>query len=170
MPFLILTAILIAAFLASLRAFERASIQTLKSLFSWIAALAGISLALLLALTGRPIPGVLALLLLSPIIWERIRNAHTGFSEASFAAAPRPQRRPPPPQPRQPPPGQPPPRQRMPSDEAYEILGLPLNASTEEIRAAHRRLMRTAHPDRGGSDRLASRINAARDTLLAGRR
>ena len=35
-----------------LRAFERASVTTVKSLFAWIAALAGISLALLLVLTG----------------------------------------------------------------------------------------------------------------------
>jgi curved DNA-binding protein CbpA len=50
--------------------------------------------------------------------------------------------------------------------EAYEILGLKQGASTEEIQAAHRRLMRLAHPDTGGSDWLASRINQARDILL----
>ena len=36
----------------------------------------------------------------------------------------------------------------------------------DEIHAAHRRLMRMAHPDTGGSDWLASRINQARDVLL----
>lgn len=50
--------------------------------------------------------------------------------------------------------------------EALAVLGLREGASAEEIRAAHARLMRMAHPDAGGSDWLAARLNAARDALL----
>ena len=50
--------------------------------------------------------------------------------------------------------------------EALEVLGLTEGATAEEIRSAHRRLMRRAHPDQGGSDWLASRLNEARDILL----
>jgi hypothetical protein len=51
-------------------------------------------------------------------------------------------------------------------EEALDILGLKEGADEDAIRAAHRRLMKTAHPDHGGSAWLAARINAARDFLL----
>ena len=55
---------------------------------------------------------------------------------------------------------------RMTLERAREILGVGPEATAEEIRAAHRRLMKTAHPDVGGSAWLAKQLNLARDVLL----
>jgi len=49
---------------------------------------------------------------------------------------------------------------------ALEVLGLRPGAGRAEIEAAYRRVMAKVHPDKGGSDRLASLVNAARDYLL----
>tara|TARA_R110002167_G_scaffold21029_9_gene76575 strand:+ start:72 stop:491 length:420 start_codon:yes stop_codon:yes gene_type:complete len=49
--------------------------------------------------------------------------------------------------------------------EARSVLGVGADATSEEVQAAWRRLMVRAHPDQGGSEGLASRLNAARDRL-----
>lgn len=54
----------------------------------------------------------------------------------------------------------------MTTNEAYNILGLDNNASREDIIEAHRRLIQKLHPDRGGNDYLATKINQAKDFLL----
>lgn len=50
--------------------------------------------------------------------------------------------------------------------EAAELLGVSVDATRQEILAAHRKLITRNHPDTGGSAGLAARINSARDVLL----
>ena len=56
----------------------------------------------------------------------------------------------------------------MTREDALAVLGLGRDADADAVRAAYTRLMRAAHPDAGGSDWLAARLNAARDALLRG--
>lgn len=56
---------------------------------------------------------------------------------------------------------------RMGLSEACSILGVSEDATPAEIQAAYTRLMRLAHPDKGGTSGLAAQLNAARDRLLS---
>ena len=149
---LIIGAAILFALLGGMRAFERASVTNIKSLLAWVAALGGLSLALLLILTGRGGFAVSALLLFGPLLWQKWRE---GAFDGKIKGAPLPPQRA---------------SDGMTRDQAFEVLGVPPNATEQEIRDAHRRLMRAAHPDSGGSVWLAARINQARDVLLGSRR
>jgi len=156
MLWLVLGALTLFLFLGGLRAFERASVATIKSLFAWIAALGGIALALLLILSGRGGFALGALAMFGPLIWRQWQAYRMGIGPGQQSGGTT----------------QPPPRRQsgMTVEEAYQVLGLRPGATEAEIREAHHRLMRTAHPDSGGSDWLATRINQARDVLLRPKR
>ena len=57
----------------------------------------------------------------------------------------------------------------MSPDEACEVLGVPADASREDIVAAHRALMGRLHPDKGGSHYLSAKVNEAKRILMAQR-
>ena len=61
------------------------------------------------------------------------------------------------------------PQAEMSEAEARSILGVGQDADEAAVHAAWRRLMARAHPDQGGTEGLAARLNAARDRLGPGR-
>jgi hypothetical protein len=144
MVFFALGVLSLVAIMAALGAFSRARVTSIKQMLWWMLALGGLLLATLLLFTRGP-AGLTALVLLGPLLWSWIRPVTL-------------------------PPGTAPPGRNpggpMTRDEAWQVLGLNPGASVADIRAAHRRLMRGAHPDQGGSDWLAARINQARDILI----
>ena len=50
--------------------------------------------------------------------------------------------------------------------EAAEILGVEENATKEQIILAHKKAMQKHHPDKGGSEVMATKINRAKEKLL----
>jgi hypothetical protein len=156
MPFLLLGVLALVALMFALGLFSGAQVKTIKQFGIWVVAIGGLLLAVLLLFTGRGAAALGDLLMLGMLIWPWIRQQRLrggpglggNFGTGGGGAAR---------------PG----RTGMTREEAFAVLGLKPGADEEEIRAAHKRLMRMAHPDKGGSDWLASRLNQARDTLLA---
>lgn len=52
------------------------------------------------------------------------------------------------------------------AEAARALLGVGVQANRADIRAAHRKLIAQAHPDKGDASDRAARLNAARDLLL----
>ena len=144
----------LAAMMFAARAFSRASVTSIKSLLAWIAALAGLSLGALLLLTGRGAAAMSGIVLFGPLVfsWWKQFAAPPSSPGGTGQSAPPPRRVGP-----------------MRRAEALEVLGLADPVSDSDVRAAWVRLMRVAHPDGGGSDWLAARVNQAKDVLLGKR-
>ncbi len=161
MVFLLLGGVSLVALMLALGLFSGAQVSTIKTFGVWVVALGGILLAAMLFLTGRGAAGMGDLLMLGRLIWPWLKQnkpGRPGPSGGGRRAGADSGNRAPPPRPG---------RSGMTRDEAYAVLGLKPGADEDTIRDAHKRLMRMAHPDNGGSDWLASRLNQARDTLLA---
>ena len=61
--------------------------------------------------------------------------------------------------------GKPKPKKEVDTTKYYKILGVDKNASKDEIKKAYRNLVRTKHPDKGGSEEEFQNIQLAYDTL-----
>jgi DnaJ domain len=55
---------------------------------------------------------------------------------------------------------------RMGLEEAYQVLGLSPGATRDQVQAAHRSLMKGFHPDQGGSNYIAAKVNEAKEVLM----
>lgn len=131
-----------AALLWAGGAFPRMAPATLKAWAAAAAVLAALGLAALLVLTGRGAVAAPLPLFAVPLAWK--------WWQAPSRPGPGPSR----------------PGSRMARSEAYAVLGLPDGAPDSAIQAAWIKLMRAVHPDGGGTDWLAARVNQARDVLL----
>ena len=108
---------------------------------SFAAILAAVGMAIRLGI-GRLIPVVNLITILAPLLAPLLAK----WSSTPSASAP--------------------PAAFMDEKEARNVLGVSAHATDEEIREAYKRLMQKNHPDSGGNDYLASKINQARDVLL----
>lgn len=145
MILLLLGAASLVLLMYALGMFSRAEVTTIKQFGIWTLAIGGLLGTVMLILAGRGSLAIAALVLLGPMVWSWVvegRRAHPSGRRPPRADGP------------------------MTRAEAFEVLGLKPGATPAEIRAAHHRLMRASHPDAGGSDWIAARVNQARDVLL----
>ena len=148
---LILGTVLAGLLLLALRWWSQATVASAKRSLFWLVILICLLLGTLLFAAGK---GILAVLPVGYSVFRflsemRGTTQRTGASDTSSNH----QR-------------YSPGKKFMTRKEALEILGLPMDASDMDIRSAYKRLMSVNHPDKGGSDWMAAKLNDAKKTLL----
>ena len=114
---------------------------TVTGRLNWLFALAGVAVAFVL----RLMPALLRYAPYLHRLWSEFNTAKQNTSQRQNKADT---------------------KGAMSAEEAYEVLGLKIGAPESEIIAAHRKLMQKIHPDHGGSNYLAAKINLAKKVLL----
>ena len=155
MPLIILGLVVLIAVVAVLRMAGGSDPALLMKIARYVGIAVLVLLTIFFAMTERWVPAVF----LASIGWTlftRGRAVPEGWFPRDESP---PSKSPPPPRRDQP---------AMSRDEALKVLGLGADAGEDDVRMAHRRLMLQNHPDKGGSDYLASKVNEAKDVLLGG--
>ncbi|MCC6598489.1 MAG: DnaJ domain-containing protein [Alphaproteobacteria bacterium] len=145
MPYLLLVIGALLGLYAFYRFFLVANVQQIKALFLSMALLVLGAALFFMAVTGR-LPAALALLVAMAPVANALFRQWRPVEKSAPAAAPT--------------------SEISSRAEALAVLGLKEDAQEEEIQLAYKKLMQKFHPDREGSQWMASRLNQARDILL----
>ena len=152
MPYLIIGIILAVLLLVMMNWWANAQVASAKRGLMWGIASICVLLGLVLLATGKALlaavpAGYAGLRMFGPMIASKLfKNFKLGQSGANASSEP----------------GQ----STMTRTEALEVLGLEDGADERQVNEAFRRLMGQLHPDKGGSDWMAAKLNEARKTLL----
>ena len=142
---IILGILLVLFVFISIRLVSNTRPETLISLFKIILGAFAIVIVTLLILSGRflnVIMGLGVLIPLLPTLKNFFKKAGVDHNHNSSSLS------------------------SMTIQQAREILEVSIDATADDIQAAHRRLIQKIHPDQGGSDYLAAQVNRAKDLLL----
>ncbi|UTW54275.1 DnaJ domain-containing protein [Kordiimonas sp. SCSIO 12610] len=133
---------------------SRTDVKTAKNTILWAIVFVCIALAAILVATGR---GVFALAPIGYAAWRIFgqamfaKNVYDKFSNRENRSGMH---------------GTAKAHDLMSRAEALEVLGLNEGASEEDINAAYKKMMAKVHPDRGGNDWMAAKLNEAKRVLL----
>ena len=117
-------------------------------LLRWVLGIGGVVLGALLTVRGLAVAGVPLIGASLGFLGVAMRSGKPGLGGDSRNT------------------GSAPSRTGMSEAEARAILGVEADADEEAIRKAHRAMMKKVHPDQGGTDALAAKVQQARDVLL----
>lgn len=144
MPYILLVLGLLIGAYALYRFFIKANTQQIRALFL-TASIATLVIALFfMALTGRLAAALALAAAIIPFVIAHLRESKKREEQSA-----------------------PPADSEITSrKDALEVLGLDNDASSDDIKAAYKKLMQKVHPDHEGSEWMAAKLNQARDLLL----